>query len=235
LTGINKQHLSLFGSLENIKSAKYELIEGLLENGKAFFNVNNPYVQQLSKKEKHIENIFYGKSLDRTYKTNIIGDFQQINIDGAVKVAQELNLNLSTIKNALKNIPENPYLVQLRNGRNGVKIIDDSYNSNPSGFKEALQILKNRPEKNKIVVTPGIIELGSEVAKIHKELNKIITQIADKVFLLKKDFSKYLDGEVVNNPGQIKNKLKDFCNSDTVILLEGRIYSTVKKFLLKNE
>ncbi len=57
LTGINEQHLSLFGSQGNIVKTKYELIESLPEDGLAVFNGNNKYCLDLYKttgKEKRI-------------------------------------------------------------------------------------------------------------------------------------------------------------------------------------
>ncbi len=50
LTGINKQHLALFGSQDNIIQAKYELIEALPKDGLAVFNGDNKYCLELYKK-----------------------------------------------------------------------------------------------------------------------------------------------------------------------------------------
>jgi UDP-N-acetylmuramoyl-tripeptide--D-alanyl-D-alanine ligase len=50
LTGINEQHLALFGSQENIINTKYELIESLPEKGLAIFNGDNKYCRELYKK-----------------------------------------------------------------------------------------------------------------------------------------------------------------------------------------
>ncbi len=47
ITGINQQHLQLFGSLKNTMKAKFELIENLKVGGKAFFNTSNNYVKKM--------------------------------------------------------------------------------------------------------------------------------------------------------------------------------------------
>lgn len=54
ITAINEQHLDLFGSLENTKRAKYELIESLPKDGLAVFNGNNSYTLELAKKTKKL-------------------------------------------------------------------------------------------------------------------------------------------------------------------------------------
>lgn len=50
ITGINEEHLDLFGSLENIMKAKYEILEGLKTSGIAVLNINNPYVRLLKQR-----------------------------------------------------------------------------------------------------------------------------------------------------------------------------------------
>lgn len=48
ITGIESQHIEIFGSLENIKKAKYELIESLPSRGVAIFNYHNPLSREMS-------------------------------------------------------------------------------------------------------------------------------------------------------------------------------------------
>jgi len=57
ITGIEEQHLSLFGSLENIKNTKFELIEALPENGVAIFNLSNKDSQELAQKARLIKGL----------------------------------------------------------------------------------------------------------------------------------------------------------------------------------
>lgn len=59
LTSVNTQHVSLFGSLDNIKKTKYELIEFLPEDGFALFNGNNAYSLELSKQMKKKKIVYF--------------------------------------------------------------------------------------------------------------------------------------------------------------------------------
>ena len=63
--------------------------------------------------------------------------------------------------------------------------IDDAYNSNPVGAKSALEVLSMMPGL-KVVVTPGMIELGDKEEELNKEFGKQIATIskADYVVLL---------------------------------------------------
>src|SRR4030042_2737480 len=53
LTGIEAQHLELFGNFENLKEAKFEMVKSLEPGGLAFFNVSDPIVDELVIKAKH--------------------------------------------------------------------------------------------------------------------------------------------------------------------------------------
>ncbi len=53
ITAVNEQHLALFGkTVEDVKQAKYELIEALPDNGTAVFNLDNPHTRALAEKTK---------------------------------------------------------------------------------------------------------------------------------------------------------------------------------------
>ncbi|MBU0570023.1 UDP-N-acetylmuramoyl-tripeptide--D-alanyl-D-alanine ligase, partial [Patescibacteria group bacterium] len=54
ITGIEEQHLALFGSLENIRKTKFELVENLPKDGVVFFNLNNAHCRQLAEKAKKL-------------------------------------------------------------------------------------------------------------------------------------------------------------------------------------
>ena len=61
--------------------------------------------------------------------------------------------------------------------------IDDAYNSNPVGAKVALEVLSMMPG-DKVVVTPGMVELGNEEEKYNKEFGEEISAVADYVILV---------------------------------------------------
>ena len=67
--------------------------------------------------------------------------------------------------------------------------IDDAYNSNPVGAKSALDVLEMM-NGDKVVVTPGMVELGDSEEELNKEFGKQIASVADKVILIGKNRTK---------------------------------------------
>ena len=65
-------------------------------------------------------------------------------------------------------------------------IIDDAYNSNPEGAKEALNVLKSFREYQKILITPGMIELGEKQDELNREFGKYAAAAADQIILVGK-------------------------------------------------
>ncbi len=65
-------------------------------------------------------------------------------------------------------------------------VIDDAYNSNPSGTKAALEAL-SMCNGMKILVTPGMIELGSMEYELNKEFGKNAAEVCDYVALVGKE------------------------------------------------
>ena len=61
-------------------------------------------------------------------------------------------------------------------------ILDDSYNANPRGAREAVEALKRFPAR-KIVVTPGLVETGILDEKLNEELGAALVGL-DEVILV---------------------------------------------------
>lgn len=76
LTGVSDQHLSLFGSIENIMNAKYELIESLPQSGLAIFNGNNKNAWALYKRTRKKKVLYqWGENL-KDLEKNLPSDFK---------------------------------------------------------------------------------------------------------------------------------------------------------------
>lgn len=242
LTGINNQHQALFGSFQNTKKAKYELIMSLPKDGLAVFNYSNSTARGLGKITKRVTVKFYGR-VRRKYKTKLLGKFQQINIDAARTIASFLKIPLkNTFKQIASLVPEIGML-QAKKGIKGSKILNDSFNANCEGFLQVLDVLKSFKNKKKVLITPGIIELGKQAAKSHEVLAKKAGEIADLIILTDENFyetfKKSLSKENLDKLYLIKEKadFKKFVNNHlnrrTVILLEGRVPGYVKDTVLK--
>jgi UDP-N-acetylmuramoyl-tripeptide--D-alanyl-D-alanine ligase len=206
LTGINKQHLNTFGSLENVVKGKFELINSLPSLGIAVANGDNKLIKENVKKQ-NLKITFYGFSEEKfsiknveqnsegtkfllilngkTYnaKTKLVGSSNLQNILGASTMSFLLGLKPEEIVLAIENIKAVPHRLEIKKMDN-LTIIDDAYNSNIDGFGEAIRLLKSFKEP-KVLVTPGIVDLGKETIPIHEELGKTLQDI-DYVILIGK-------------------------------------------------
>lgn len=195
LTGINEQHLDLFGSLANIQAAKYELIDSLPKNGLAIFNSHAL---------------------------------------AALAVAKYLGISRSAALKALQSIKADR-IDQFT--RRKITFLDDSYSSNPAGFQLALDRLGQLPGK-KLVITPGIIELGPVSYQIHYHLGQLLKQLSATVILTAPDAAAAITeglGEknklkVFESPTHLITWLKQNLPDYSAVLLEGRLPISIQKY-----
>jgi len=258
LTGINEQHMALFGSLDNITKAKFELIEFLPDDGLAVLNAENDIVRNLEPKISNVKfcsvkeelgvwakNVVVEKDSlhfrvsskdgdSAQFKVNLIGKESIENILLVCAVCQELGMGLEEISRMCENLESlDPKIAK---GVGGVNIIDSSYSANPNGVFSHLNHLKFWSGK-KVVVMPCLIELGSGSKDIHEQIGKRIAEICDLGIIVTRDRFFYIKkggGDKVvfiESPGLIFEKIKPFLNSENVILLEGRINEEIKKLI----
>ena len=66
-----------------------------------------------------------------------------------------------------------------------ILVIDDSYNGNVDGAREAMRVLARFPERRKVYCTPGLVETGSAAHAVHEGLGMQLAGIADMVILIR--------------------------------------------------
>lgn len=122
----------------------------------------------------------------------------------AIAVANKLGIKLESMVSRVREIKNVEHRLQLIN-RGSINIIDDSYNSNPVSSKSAIDTL-GEFEGTKMIVTPGLIELGKEENKYNYELGEYITKICDYIFLVGKEQSRKVE-EGIKSKGFDESKL----------------------------
>ena len=206
VTSIGPQHLSTFGSQENITKEKMQMIELLPENGFGVLNADNDFIREYTVKspvktatyalhhpaDYTAENIVYsihGMKFTVVHKderieleTHLLGELNVLNILCAIAVARHLEISWDVIRRGVKNMKQVEHRLEQRliNGR---MFIDDAFNSNPSGSAMALDVLSMMPGK-RVVVTPGMIELGEQQDSINREFGAMMKGRADEVILV---------------------------------------------------
>ena len=208
ITSIGPQHLESFKTIEAIINTKFELAQSVRKNnGTMFLNFDNNYIARLKIEQSFIT---YGTNnlslnynalniktsskgstfevLDKTqnkkvnFHTHIIGKHNVVNIMGAIAVSNYLGISLNDTLLPIKKLTNNEHRLSLISNNN-LNIIDDSYNSNPISSKSAILTLSEF-EGTKIIVTPGLIELGKDEKKYNFELGKFACNVCDYIFLV---------------------------------------------------
>ena len=209
LTTIGTAHLDSFGSRENIQKGKFELIESLPEDGIGVLNADDPYqvsykLQNTCKivwigidskdadvKASNIKLTKDGTTFDVSFKgdknkyqfeTRLLGRANVYNILAGIALGKELGLSVEQLALGVRKVNAVEHRLELKKG-NGYYIIDDAYNSNPVGSSMALDVLDLMPGK-KVIITPGMIEMGDEEYNLNKEFGKHIAKVCDEVILV---------------------------------------------------
>ena len=181
ITGLGPVHLERMGSVERIAEAKAEI---LARARVAVINVDHELLAELAGKAEDegkvvwscseragggdVTAIYEGAKL-RVRATHFGCDLDVLaacepgvvpgNVACAVAVALSLGIPASKVATKLESLPGAPHRRSKLKTANGTTVIDDTYNSNPAGARAALQMLA-REGKTRVVVTPGMIELG---------------------------------------------------------------------------
>jgi UDP-N-acetylmuramoyl-tripeptide--D-alanyl-D-alanine ligase len=213
LTAIGPQHLERFKTIDNVQATKYELIEALPPSGVGIFNNDDPRCRALADRTTHVAVMRYGldrqkQALDlwaenismgpeglsftlvakdgRRFeaRTVLLGRHNVLNILGASCAALAIGLPLADVARAIGDLPAVPHRLQLMDNGSGVTVIDDSYNSNPIGAMEALEVLGGFTGGKRILVTPGMVELGSLEAQLNEDLGAKAAEVCDYVILV---------------------------------------------------
>ena len=174
VTAIGLMHLERFGTEKNIIKTKLELIESLPPDGIGF----------LSKElEPQITKYFHNFNNGSKKITSKI-EFFSSKVELLIKIGKIFDMTEEEIFGYIKTAPQTPHRQQVIRTSAGITIIDDTYNSNPAGFLSALEMLKNTPAQRRILVTPGMIELGNRQFELNKEAARSAAKIADYVIIV---------------------------------------------------
>jgi UDP-N-acetylmuramoyl-tripeptide--D-alanyl-D-alanine ligase len=117
------------------------------------------------------------------FTTKLVGRHNVENIVGAIAAAHSLGVPMNKLKMGVRRIQSVPHRLELTKHGN-VSILDDAYNANPNGAKVALETLALFEDSVKILVTPGMVELGEKEAEYNQEFGKQAAAVCDYVILV---------------------------------------------------
>lgn len=208
VTAVGPQHLESFKTLENVQATKFELVDALPSNGLAI--INEDFQAIASRKVDNVECIRYGvanenasyRAIDVKYSitgsdfkvvgpdineqfhTPLLGECNVSNLVAAIVCAIKLGVSISKIRQAVERIEPVEHRLSVKRTANGITILDDAFNSNPSGSSMALDVLAMMNTGQRIIITPGMIELGDEQYELNRQFGKKIAQAADMAIIV---------------------------------------------------
>jgi len=294
ITGLNYQHLSLFGSLENIITAETTALRFLKEDSLVIVNWTAPInhglffdqkfrvfryglkdkidpqnqelldaypveIKTISEKDKYYSTfklIFSDRVLAEIQKAGIeVTGLSQIvfktswlslglveNLSGAILLSLLQKINPAQIQEVIQNlepIPKNLEPIY----QDELLILNDSYNANVDGVKNAFSLVGEMVNRYKIICLDDVLELGKRSEFSHQQIAQALAQISpDRVYLLGRNYKKIVLDELLKN-GLEKSKIKVTTaataqaeiqeilknqNQKSVVLLEGMQAGKVK-------
>ncbi|MDR1740247.1 MAG: UDP-N-acetylmuramoyl-tripeptide--D-alanyl-D-alanine ligase [Synergistaceae bacterium] len=212
ITSIGKQHLETFRTLGNVARTKLELADALPDDGVLFISKE----ALLTAKREEISNnnnntvTFSASDPDCDYaaldvrtspegssfrarlpsgslfpfNTRLIGRHNVANILAAIAVADSLGVPVDEITAAVRRLAPVPHRLEVRRA-GGLTIIDDAFNSNEMGAAAALETLALF-HGVKVIMTPGIVEMGEAEDEANRRLGAAAAQVCDFVFTIGK-------------------------------------------------
>ena len=145
-------------------------------------------------------NLIEGKTNIDSYTINIIAEYAIADIIGAVQIARKLDISWQVIKLGIGKIKPVPYrLAPKYDKEKDILVIDDTFNTNPEGVDEAINLLSKFKKRRKIYITPGMAETGIMNRKIHLDIAVKLSKVANLVILIKTSSSLFMYEGLKNN------------------------------------
>ena len=206
LTGVNSQHLETFGTREAILREKLKVLDVSAEDGVAVVNDRLKDLPQIrertavnimlaggdARSRVHYSDVavcedgsaftlwFYGTPVECV--TRLLGEHNIEDITLAAAMAFRFGVSPEEIRDVIASLSPVPHRLQLIEG-NGIRIIDDTFNSNPDGARRALETL-GLFRGRRVVLTPGMVELGEDEPAENAALGRHIADVADVAMLV---------------------------------------------------
>ena len=115
----------------------------------------------------------------------LLGRHNVLNLLAAAALGRVLDIPPARIAAALSGVKAPAHRLQpIHNPRAGVVVIDDAYNSNPDGAASALEVLREHPATRRLLVTPGMIELGELEVELNRRFGEHAAEVCDLVILV---------------------------------------------------
>ncbi|MDC1113805.1 UDP-N-acetylmuramoyl-tripeptide--D-alanyl-D-alanine ligase [Methylophilaceae bacterium] len=254
ITNIGEAHLENFSSKNGIAKAKKEILLGAKKNGIAILPRDDVYFNYLKSDCLYLRCISFGINknsnirLDLSSKvltvdeekinieSSLLGKENLMNMAAAVSVANALELPTETIIKGMKTIDSIEGRLEVKTTASNIKIIDDTYNSNPSSMMMAIDVL-DQFEQKKILIVGDMAELGLLSKKYHTDIGHYILEKNIDLVMGIGNMTKHLI-DVLGTKGQwypskedLLNETNKILKKDTVVLVKGSRFMRMEQIV----
>lgn len=214
ITAIAPQHLERFGSIEKLTRAQFEVSQ-FLSDGYLLLNSLDEMTMQFQN-QFNTDKTFIGGELDKfrienlkqlssglrfklvldeesaNIELSLQGEHNAYNFLAAASIAYKLGLPAKTIEERARLILPTEHRLEIRQLGN-LTLIDNSYNTNPKVVISSLRLLEEEgKERYKILITPGLIEQGSNSETENKKFIGLAAKVADEIIIVGESFKEFL-------------------------------------------
>ena len=193
-TNVGQAHLGFFESADAVADAKAEIMQGADADSVLVANADDEQVMARARRfpgrlvtfgMRAAAEVAATDVRDRgvdgteamlriaegqaTVNVPLLGQGQLANVLAAVAVALEFHIPLRTIVERTSGLRPPPHRGEVVRLRDGITLIDDSYNSSPSALHAALEVFQvERPQGRRIAVLGEMLELGAHALELHR-------------------------------------------------------------------
>lgn len=232
ITAVGPQHLESFKTIEAVQATKFELADALPADG--MIVINNDFEKIASRSVSNTGCTRYAVTSDdesAAYRatdvrytpqgttftvlgpdgwqlvlsTRLMGECNVSDLLAAVVAAHTLGVPDHKIAAAVASIEPVEHRLSVKTTPGGLTILDDAFNSNPVGSRMALEVLGAFKGGKRIVITPGMIELGSEQDELNREFGRHIARHADVAIIVGR-YNRDAIAEGIKDEGRLPEK-----------------------------
>lgn len=244
VTRIAESHLAYFGSIANIAKEKGRMIVSLPEDGFAILNADDPRTFRMAEKTKAVV-LSYGfaahasvradnvllqetdEGLGASFKLNYDGKTIPVRLPHVIAkhhiadalagaaVGIALGMNLVEIASALETLAPIPGRLRFLHGRNGIGILDDTYNASPASVRAALETIHEIPSRRKVAILGDMLELGADSEAEHRRLAADVAASGVELVILAGKRMRFL-GEELLAAGFSRGNVMPFPDPDSI-------------------
>lgn len=254
ITNIGEAHLENFSSKNGIAKAKKEILLGAKKNGIAILPRDDVYFNYLKSDCLYLRCISFGINKNSNIRldlssndlivneekinieSSLLGKENLMNMAAAVSVANALELPTETIIKGMKTIDSIEGRLEVKITASNIKIIDDTYNSNPSSMMMAIDVLDQFKQK-KILIVGDMAELGPLSKKYHTDIGHYILEKNIDLVMGIGNMTKYLI-DVLGTKGlwyaskeDLLNETNKILKKDTVVLVKGSRFMRMEEIV----